>query len=384
MMRSIALLGSTGSIGNSTLQVAAAHREEFSITGLAAGENIDLLLRQIAEWRPRIVSVAREADVSRVRQAFPGLEVHYGEQGLCAVAAAPGVDTVVAASNGTVALQAALTTLKLQRRLCLANKEVLVAAGELVMAEARRSGAEVLPVDSELSAVFQALGREKPAFIKRIVLTASGGPFLHADPEELRAVSVAQALNHPVWSMGRKISVDSATMMNKALEMVETFHLFSLRPEQVSVLIHPQGVVHSLVEYLDNSVLAQMSPPDMRLPILYALSFPERLESSFPALDLAAWGRLEFLPADYRKFPALALGQRVINEGGSSGAVLNAANEVAVDYFLAGRISFPAIWETVTRVLEFSPRCSPADLDTVRSVIAETRCKTVELLEKER
>ena len=370
MMRSIALLGSTGSIGNSTLQVAAAHREEFSITGLAAGENIDLLLRQIAEWRPRIVSVAREADVSRVRQAFPGLEVHYGEQGLCAVAAAPGVDTVVAASNGTVALQAALTTLKLQRRLCLANKEVLVAAGELVMAEARRSGAEVLPVDSELSAVFQALGREKPAFIKRIVLTASGGPFLHADPEELRAVSVAQALNHPVWSMGRKISVDSATMMNK--------------PEQVSVLIHPQGVVHSLVEYLDNSVLAQMSPPDMRLPILYALSFPERLESSFPALDLAAWGRLEFLPADYRKFPALALGQRVINEGGSSGAVLNAANEVAVDYFLAGRISFPAIWETVTRVLEFSPRCSPADLDTVRSVIAETRCKTVELLEKER
>jgi len=382
-MKHLALLGSTGSIGRNTLEVVAAHPDRFRVIGLAAGSNIELLLGQIACYKPEIVSVAAESDMIRVRESFPGVKVHCGQEGLCRVAAASDIDTVVAASNGTVALEAALTTLSLGRRLCLANKEVLVAAGELVMAQAACCGSEIIPVDSELSAIFQAMGASDRSFLKRIILTASGGPFYKTNPGKMAEISVSQALAHPVWAMGKKISIDSATMMNKALEMIEAFHLFKLRPEQVAVLIHPQGIVHSLVEYIDNSVLAQLSPPDMRLPIQYALSYPERRSSVFPALDLADYGKLEFFEPDRNNFPALALGEKVLEAGADSGAVLNAANETAVEYFLAGRIPFPAIWESVARVLENTRRRPLPDIKSVRETMAEAGALTVEILEKE-
>ncbi len=383
MVSAIVVLGSTGSVGRSTMDVLRANREHFRLLGLAAGDNIQLLEKQVAEFAPQAVSVKSLRAARELQEKFPKLKVFHGHEGLDEIVSLPGCDGVVAAINGTDGLQAAFKTVRLGRRLCLANKETLVAAGELIHREAAAGGAEIVPIDSEQSAIFQCLAQASPAAVRRIILTASGGPFFRDKERDLAAITVAEALAHPTWSMGRKITIDSATLMNKALEIIEASHLFNLGPEQIDVVIHPQSIVHSLVEFVDASVLAQMGVPDMRLPILYALSHPQRLPGSCPYLDLPALQKFEFFAADTQRFPSLRMAYEVLRQGRNAGAVFNTANEVAVEYFLAGRIAFTTIFSAVARVLdreEFQPLHS---LDDVLQTISLTRKKTIATIEKE-
>jgi len=383
MVKNIVVLGSTGSVGRSTMDVLRANREHFNLLGLAAGGNIQELEKQVAEFAPRAVSVKSLRAARELGEKFPGLNVFHGREGLDEIVSLPGCDGVVAAINGTDGLQAAFKAVRLGRRLCLANKETLVAAGALIHREAGVAGAEIVPIDSEQSAIFQCLAGAAPVAVRRVILTASGGPFFKDKARDLTAITVAEALAHPTWSMGRKITIDSATLMNKALEIIEASHLFALGPEQIDVVIHPQSVIHSLVEFVDSSVLAQLGVPDMRLPILYALSHPRRVAGTCPRLDLPALQRLEFFPVDHLRFPALQLAYDVLRQGRNAGAVFNTANEVAVEYFLAGRIAFTAIFSVVARVLdreEFQPLNS---LDDVLQTIALTRKKTIATIEKE-
>ncbi len=381
MVSGVVVLGSTGSVGRSALAVLAENRERFRLLGLAAGDNIQLLERQIAEFSPSAVSVRGEKAARELRRRFPRLRVLHGPEGLDELVSLPGCDAVLAAINGTEGLRAAVQTLRLKRRLCLANKETLVAAGEIVRAEAATAGAEILPVDSEQSAIFQCLGDVR--HVRRVVLTASGGPFFRDPGRDLASVTVAEALAHPTWSMGRKITIDSATMMNKALEIVEARWLFDLAPEQIDVVVHPQSVVHSLVEFVDRSMLAQLGVADMRLPILYSLTHPERIAGSCPSLDLAALGRLEFFAVDRGRFPAVALAYDVLRLGGDAGAVFNTANEAAVERFLEGRIAFSDIAAVTARMLERAGGRRPAGLDDVLAVIAETRERTLAYIDNE-
>jgi 1-deoxy-D-xylulose-5-phosphate reductoisomerase len=391
MVRNIVVLGSTGSVGRSTMDVLRENGEHFRLLGLAAGGNTQLLEKQIAEFAPQAVSVKSPRAARELQEKFPKLNVLHGSEGLDEIVSLPGCDGVVAAINGTDGLQAAFKAVRLGRRLCLANKETLVTAGALIKREAAAADAEIVPIDSEQSAIFQCLAREAPAaetfgapsHVRRVILTASGGPFFRDRERDLAAITVAEALAHPTWSMGRKITIDSATLMNKALEVIEASHLFNLGPEQIDVVIHPQSIVHSLVEFVDASVLAQLGVPDMRLPILYALSHPRRLAGSCPRLDLPALQRLEFFAVDRLRFPSLQLAYSVLRQGGNAGAVFDTANEVAVEYFLAGRIAFTAIFSVVARMLEreeFQPLNS---LDDVLQTIALTRKKTIAHIEKE-
>ena len=348
-MKRLAILGSTGSIGTATLDVAARFSEKFSVVALAAGRNVELLAEQVRAWRPLLVAVAEEADAVTLRREFPGLDVLAGPEGRVAVATHPEATTVVAALVGAVGLVPTWRALSLGREVALANKETLVAAGELVMATAAASGGRVLPIDSEHNALHQALRVGPPDAVRRLILTASGGPFRTWTQEDLERVTVDQALAHPTWRMGAKITIDSATMMNKGLEIIEAHHLFGVREEQIAVVVHPESRVHSLVEYIDGTLIAQLSVNDMRFPILYALSYPERLPSPLGFLDLVEVGSLHFAPADERRFPCLRLGREALRAGGTVPAVLNAANEVAVAAFLAGQLPFtgiPAVVET--------------------------------------
>jgi 1-deoxy-D-xylulose-5-phosphate reductoisomerase len=388
MKNRIVVLGSTGSVGRSTMDVLRANREHFRLLGLAAGDNIRELEKQISEFAPLAVSVKSPRAARELREKFSGLQVFHGREGLDEIVSLPGCDAVVAAITGTDGLQAAFQAVRLGHRLCLANKETLVAAGELINREAAAAGAEIVPIDSEQSAIFQCLaaserGGAPTASVRRVILTASGGPFFRDSKRDLDAITVAEALAHPTWSMGRKITIDSATLMNKALEIIEASHLFRLGPEQIDVVIHPQSVVHSLVEFVDASVLAQLGVPDMRLPILYALSHPERIAGACAHLDLAALQQLEFFAADPVRFPSLRLAYDVLRQGRNAGAVFNTANEVAVEFFLAGRIGFTTIFSVVAGVLEreeFQPlHC----LEDVLQTIALTRKKTIALIEKE-
>ena len=369
-MPNVAILGSTGSIGRMTLEVLAALGPSYRAIALAAGKQMELLARQVAATGARAVAVCDEAGARRLRQALgagPRPEILTGPEALFRLASHPEVDVVVSAIVGGAGLPAALAAVRAGKRLALANKESLVMAGRLVMAEAARSGATIMPVDSEHSAIFQAMASGRRSEVRRIFLTASGGPFYRKSRDAQHAVTAEQALAHPTWSMGRKITIDSATLMNKSLEVIEAHHLFGLGADQIHVLIHPESAVHSLVEFVDGSVIAQLGPPDMRMPIQYALTYPERRDASWPRLDLARLGRLHFESPDVERFPALRLGFEVVRRGGSLGAALAGADEVAVDAFLAGQIRFTDIVPLVERVMESHRWVGEPGLDEVLS-----------------
>ncbi len=384
MVKRLAVLGSTGSIGRATLDVVRHFPDRFTVVALAAGRNLDRLREQIVAFRPSLVAVAEEAAARTLMAEFPGLEVLAGDEGRLAVATHPDATTVVGAFVGALGLVPTLRAAQLGREILLANKETLVAAGELVMATAARCGAVVLPVDSEHNALHQALRVGPPGSVRRLILTASGGPFRTTPPEALANVTVADALAHPTWQMGAKITVDSATMMNKGLEIIEAHHLFGLGEERIAVVVHPESRVHSLVEYVDGTLIAQLSVNDMRFPILYALAYPERLPSPFGSLDLVAVGALHFEPADEARFPSLGLARAALRAGGTVPAALNAANEVAVAAFLAGTIRFPAIAEVVAAVSE-AEAARPHPLATLEDVLAadrRARAEAARLIEK--
>ncbi|WP_432822571.1 1-deoxy-D-xylulose-5-phosphate reductoisomerase [Trichloromonas sp.] len=341
-MKQLAILGSTGSIGVSTLDIVAAHPDRFRIVSLTAGRNLELLQQQIRRFNPRLVAVLSPADADALKRSLGAgaPEIVSGIEGLIACACHADVDMVLSAIVGAAGLIPTMAAIENGKDIALANKETLVTAGSLVMAAVARKGVRLFPVDSEHSAIFQSLEGHRRRDVRRLILTASGGPFRNRALAELQRVTPAEALAHPNWSMGRKISIDSATMMNKGLEVIEARWLFDLPAEQISVHIHPQSIVHSMVEYLDGSVIAQLGIPDMKTPIAYALSYPERLPLDLPPLDLCRLGTLSFEMPDMQRFACLALAYDALREGGSAPAVLNAANEVAVEAFLNGEISF--------------------------------------------
>ena len=355
----VCILGATGSVGTSTLDVLARHPDRFEVFALTAHSRIDELFAQCVQWKPRYAAMpqAAQAHDLRARLKAQGLrtEVLEGPQALCDLAGHPEVDAVMAAIVGAAGLPACLAAARAGKRLLLANKEALVVGGALFMDAVQQGGATLLPIDSEHSAIFQCLPEDRSAWgqrIDHIVLTASGGPFRTRDPATLKDVTPDQACAHPNWVMGRKISVDSATMMNKALEVIEARWLFELRPEQIRVVIHPQSIIHSMVVCRDNSVLAQLGTPDMRVPIAYGLSFPERVESGASQLDFTALAALTFEPPNHALYPGLALAWQTLRARGGSTAVLNAANEVAVEAFLGGTIRFDQIHTVIADTLE--------------------------------
>ena len=366
--RGLSILGSTGSIGTSVLDVVDRLGGRIRVVALAAGSNVPRLAAQIERCRPALVSVARKADAERLRAAARrwGTRIVHGPEGPAEVARAEGADIVVSAITGMSGFGPTLEAVRAGRRVALANKESMVVGGAILRREAGRSGAILIPVDSEHSGVFQCLARVRRRHVRRVILTASGGPFLKTPLKDLKAKTLEEALRHPRWTMGRKVTVDSATLMNKGLELIEARWLFDLDPARLDVLIHPQSVVHALVEMTDGSVLAQLSATDMRIPIQYALTWPERRDTGLPGLDLARTGRLEFLPVDERRFPLFALARQALAAGSSLPVALNAANEAAVAAFLEKRIGFMDIAAVVGRVLHGH---RPATADSVEAII---------------
>ncbi|MBI4524404.1 MAG: 1-deoxy-D-xylulose-5-phosphate reductoisomerase [Deltaproteobacteria bacterium] len=381
-MKSLAILGSTGSVGESTLKLVRQFPAEFQVEGLAAGGNIKKVAAQVREFSPRQVSVRDQDSVPLLRQLLGKCrtEILWGESGAVSVARANGVDIVVAAIVGGAGLVPTLEAVRAGKKVALANKEALVMAGEIFVREAKKKGVRLLPVDSEHSAIFQCLQGNSREEVDRIVLTASGGPFLRAPLKSLGRVTVEQALKHPTWKMGPKITVDSATMMNKGLEVLEARWLFDVKPRQVEVVIHPQSVVHSMVRYQDGSIIAQLGLPDMRIPIAYALSYPHRLKTSWRPLELTRLGELTFLPVDDRRYPALRLAYEALAEGGTMPAALNAANEVAVAAFLDRRISFRAIHRVIRKTMEAHPPKRPKQVEQILEVDRWAREKAWKLI----
>ncbi len=376
-MKKLAILGSTGSIGHSTLRVVESYPDRFGVATMAAGNNLEVALEQVLRWRPRLVSVALEEAAGRLRQrlrqaGMMDVEVVWGEAGTVAAATHPEVDFVVSAIVGVAGLKATYEAVKLGKTIGLANKECLVAAGELITAEARRSQTVLLPIDSEHNAIHQCMRGGRLPEVERVWLTASGGPFLHTPASDLANITVEQALNHPTWKMGRRITIDSATLMNKGFEVIEACRLFNLPPQRVQVIVHPQSTVHSMVEFVDGSLLAQVSVTDMRLPILYALTYPERIESDlrFPVSELR---HLDFFPPDFDKFPCLRLAYEAAEAGGRQTIALNAADEVAVAAFLEGKIPFQEIAVTIQQVLVETPGGKPESIEEVLWADAEAR-----------
>jgi 1-deoxy-D-xylulose-5-phosphate reductoisomerase len=370
-MKRIAILGSTGSIGRSTLSVVESFPDRFEVAALAAGRNLDLAFEQVQRWRPHMVSVAIESHASNLRTRLKsagvtGIEVVHGAPGTVQVATHPEVDFVVSAIVGVAGLEATYEAVKAGKTVGLANKECLVAAGELITAEACRQGKPLLPIDSEHNAVHQCLRGGRMDEVRRIWLTASGGPFLNTPKSKFADITVEQALNHPTWKMGNRITIDSATLMNKGFEVIEACRLFNLPPEQVSVLVHPQSTIHSLVEFVDGSILAQLSVTDMRLPILYALTYPERIASelNFSLNDLR---HLDFSPPDMEKFPCLRLAYQAAKAGGGQTVALNAADEVSVSAFLDGSIRFQEIPVLIEEIVGETP---VGKLESIREVLA--------------
>jgi 1-deoxy-D-xylulose-5-phosphate reductoisomerase len=381
-MKRIAILGSTGSIGQSALAVIDAHPDRCSVVGLAAGENDDRLADQLRRYRPLVAAMATPAALDRLRRSRPSDEVTLadpGSDGLVAVATHPAVDIVLCASSGTDALDAVLAAIEHRKTIAIANKEVLVMAGGLVTEAARRRGVTILPVDSEHNAIHQCLRGCEPSDLKRLILTASGGPFRGRSAAELAGVSAAEALRHPTWRMGRKITIDSATLMNKGLEVIEAHWLFGVEAAQIDVVIHPQSVVHSMIELVDGSVIAQLGVTDMRLPIQYAFSYPERWSTPLPSLDLARAGRLDFDLPDTDAFPCLRLAYRALQAARSLPVVLNAANEVAVALFLEGRLAFTSIAVVIEQTMDLHRPVEVASLAGVREVDRWARACAQEL-----
>jgi 1-deoxy-D-xylulose-5-phosphate reductoisomerase len=369
-MKRIAILGSTGSIGRSTLRVVESFPDRFQIVTLAAGRNLDLAFDQAQRWRPRLISVASESDAdtlkSRLKSAgISGIEVEFGPSGTVRVATHPDVDFVVSAIVGVAGLEATYEAVRAGKTVGLANKECLVAAGEVITAEARRQGKPLLPIDSEHNGVHQCLRGGCMEEARRIWLTASGGPFLNTPKSKFADITIEQALNHPTWKMGNRITIDSATLMNKGFEVIEACHLFNIPPEQVSVIVHPQSTIHSFVEFVDGSILAQLSVTDMRLPILYALTYPDRIRSelNFSLSDLR---HLDFSPPDMEKFPCLRLAYEAAKAGGGKTVALNAADEVAVSAFLEGSIRFQEIPVVIEEVVCETP---VGKLESIKAVL---------------
>jgi 1-deoxy-D-xylulose-5-phosphate reductoisomerase len=375
-MKSIALLGSTGSIGVNVLEVVRQFPERYKVVAIAAGTNVSLLAEQVREFRPELISVLDEARARELAALLPAefrSRIVFGGEGNIAVATFPAAAITVTAVVGAAGLLPTLAAIEAGKDIGLANKETLVMAGKIVMSAVRQQGVRLLPIDSEHSAIFQALEAGRRKDLLKIILTASGGPFRGMRREQLSQVTREQALRHPNWSMGRKISIDSATLMNKGLEVIEARWLFDVAVDAIEVVVHPQSIVHSLVEYQDGSVLAQLGIPDMRIPIAYALSYPERLPLQLQSLQLAHCASLEFHEPDNRSFPALQLAFSALRRGGVAPAVLNAANEVAVDAFLNCRISFPQIAETVARTMDIIEQGNDENLEDILQADAAAR-----------
>lgn len=365
-MKTISILGSTGSIGTQTLDVIRHDRGRYRVAALAAGSNVDLLVRQALEFRPAVVCLATKEAAERARSMLPDdIRVLHGEEGLIEAAAGAGAELVVTALVGSRGIRSTIAAIEAGAAIGLANKETLVAAGHLVTRLARERGVPILPVDSEHSAIFQCLNGERRADVMKLTLTASGGAFRDRTRDQLKDVTVAEALAHPNWKMGAKITVDSATMANKGLEVIEARWLYDMDYDRIDVLLHPESIVHSLVEFADRSVIAQLSMPDMRIPIQYALTWPERRPSPAPPLDLATIGRLHFRPMDYERYPCLRMAYEAGRAGGSAPLVFNAANEAAVERFLRGDISFLQIEDTIAAMLERFP---PEPVDTYEAI----------------
>jgi 1-deoxy-D-xylulose-5-phosphate reductoisomerase len=380
MMKKISLLGSTGSIGTSTLDVVRRNPERIKVVAMACGRNLEKVLEQIQEFAPALVSVGSEADAATLRGRIgKGTEVLWGEAGAIRVAAHPDSRVVVSAIVGAAGLQPTLAAIEAGKDIALANKETMVVAGEFMNAAAARRGIKIFPVDSEHSAIFQCLNGEDPKRVRRLILTASGGPFLHKPREEFATITVEQALKHPNWSMGAKITIDSATLMNKGLELIEARWLFSIEPEQLAVCVHPQSIIHSMVEFQDSSVIAQLGLPDMRVPIAYALSYPDRYPNDLPSLDLTKLAGLTFFEPDEEKFRCLKLAKQAMTEGGTMPAVLNAANEIAVQRFLDRKIGFTNIAALVEETLQGHASVKPRSLDDIVEADAWARRRATEL-----
>ena len=385
-MKKIAILGSTGSIGRSTLSVVESFPDRFRVVSLAAGSNLDAAYEQALKWKPRVLSVAAEADADTLRlrliQADLGeIEVVHGAAGTVRVATLTEANFVVSAIVGVAGLEATYEAVRAGKSIGLANKECLVAAGELITAEAQRQGKPLLPIDSEHNAVHQCLRGGRMNEVEKVWLTASGGPFLKTPASEFANITVGQALNHPTWKMGRRITIDSATLMNKGFEVIEACRLFNLPPSQVGVIVHPQSTIHSMVEFVDGTFLAQFSVTDMRLPILYALTYPDRIPSDlkYPVSNLR---HLDFEPPDMRKFPCLALAYEAVEAGGGKTVALNAADEVAVAAFLEGQIAFSEIPKVISDVLKETPTTPMESIAQVLTVDAEARRVARELTQR--
>ncbi len=377
-MKQIAILGSTGSIGKSTLKIVEAFPDRFSVVSLAAGGNVDLVFEQARRWRPKIVSMASAEAANHLQDKLKkvglahSIEITHGSAGTVKVATEPDADFVVSAIVGVAGLEATYAAVKAGKTIGVANKECLVTAGELIVAEAHKQGKPLLPIDSEHNAIHQCLRGGRRDEVHRIWLTASGGPFLHTPRRLFAHITVEQALNHPTWKMGKRITIDSATLMNKGFEVIEACRLFDMPANQVSVLVHPQSTIHSMVEFVDGSLLAQLSVTDMQLPILYALTYPERVESNlrFPVSELR---QLDFSPPDMEKFPCLRLAYEAVEAGGAKTIALNAADEVAVAAFLDGAIGFEDIPATIEAILRETPAIKPESIEQVLNLDADAR-----------
>lgn len=376
-MKRIAILGSTGSIGRSTLSVIESNPDRFQLLTMAAGSNAEAALEQARRWKPKVLSLAWEKDADAIRRQLKAeglgeIEVVHGQEGSVRVATHPEVDFVVSAIVGVAGLKATYEAVRAGKEIGLANKECLVAAGELITQEAHRQGKPLLPIDSEHNAVHQCMRGGRMEEVERVWLTASGGPFLHTPKSEFERITVEQALNHPTWKMGQRITIDSATLMNKGFEVIEACRLFDLPPQQVSVIVHPQSTIHSMVEFNDGSILAQLSVTDMRLPILYALTYPERISSGlrFNVLDLK---KLDFYPPDFDKFPCLRLAYEAAEAGGSKTVALNAADEVAVAAFLKREIAFADIPRVISQTMHETELRHPESIEEVLATDAQAR-----------
>jgi len=383
-MKNIAVLGSTGSIGRSSLEVIDELKHRFKVVGLAAGRNTQLLEKQVEKFGPKIVSLEKREDAEDLKRKFKGksIQVTFAQEGAEEVARFSENDIVISAITGIDGLRPTLAAVQEGKKIALANKESMVVAGSLIQDRIRKFGAQLIPVDSEHSGVFQCLAKEEMANVKKVTLTASGGPFFWKSPSEMNNISLEEALNHPRWKMGKKVTIDSATLMNKGLELIEAHWLFGLAPRQLGILIHPQSIIHSLVEMSDGSVLAQLSPTDMKVPIQYALTYPERENSPLPSLDLSEIKALEFYEVDVEKFPIIKLARLALEEGESFPIALNAANEVVVSAFLEQRIKFMDISEAVTGIVENHQKRKVQSLEDIFVVDRETRRVSLDLLKK--
>jgi len=385
-MKNLSILGSTGSIGQNVLEIVEMFPERFSVKGLAAKNNVELIKKQIEKFNPEIVSLFDEQSATRLKKILSGstsVEIVYGNSGYCDVAGLDVSDTVVSSMVGAAGLLPTIEAVKAGKKIALANKETLVTAGEIVMALAKENNVRIIPIDSEHSAIFQCLSGQRKKDLQKIILTASGGPFVDRPEDTFGLIKPADALNHPNWEMGKKISIDSATLMNKGLEVIEARYLFNVPEDKIEVIIHPQSIVHSMVEYKDGSVLAQLGVPDMKQAIAYALSFPERLPTGQPVPDFTKVGSLVFRKPDLKKFPCLAMAFDACREGGTLPAVLNAANEIAVQAFLEKRLLFPEIPDLIRKTMDRHHIDTKPDLNVIMEADRWARQEAENIITKE-